>query len=119
MTKKAEAHPHPQVSSRRFIIGFIVSLFAMMAAAAIYAFVGERFVFDLMTKLLVAVLAVLGALIGLWLVRTGEKHAGYGIFFGSLFGIVLGIVALTLIALLLIAFPVTGVWFQNVFATGQ
>jgi len=91
----------------------------MIAAAAIYALVGQRFVFDLLTKLLVAVLAVTGALIGLWVVRTGERHVGYGIFFGSLFGIVLGVLALTLTGLLFIAFPVTGEWFGRVWALGQ
>ncbi len=119
MPSKVDAHPHPQVTSRRFIVGFMVSLFAMIAAAAIYALFGQQFIFDLMTKILVTVLAVVGALVGLWLVRTGEKHIGYGIFFGSLFGIVLAILALTLIGLMFIAFPATGEWFHEVWAASQ
>jgi|GEM_PF-6697444 len=112
--KKSDTSVHhkatvsPRESSRRFLMAFLLSAISMILAAVIYVLVGERFVFDWKTQALILTLVAIGVVMGLWLCIKGEKHTGYGVLFGSLFGIVLGAIAVVLLALFLIAFPAVG-----------
>ncbi|MFH0830593.1 MAG: hypothetical protein V1895_00855 [Parcubacteria group bacterium] len=103
-----QATPSPRENSKRFMIAFLISLSAMVAAAIVYVVVGERFAFDFKTQALIATLVLIGAIVGLWLLQRGEKHTGYGVLFGSFYGILLGGIAVVLIALLLLGFPASG-----------
>ncbi|MFO0704993.1 MAG: hypothetical protein U0517_03475 [Candidatus Andersenbacteria bacterium] len=101
----AHATISPKEASRRFILAFSISAAAMIVAALVYVLFGKRFMFDWQTQALLTTLVLFASVIGVWLVQKGEKHTGYGVLFGSLFGIVLGAIAVVLLALILTAFP--------------
>jgi len=104
-----DATASPLEHNKRFLLAFFISMAAMIIAAITYVIVGERFVFDWKTESLIVALVLVGVVVGLWLLQKGEKHTGYGVLFGSLFGLVLGAVAVVLLSLFLIARPVTGI----------
>jgi hypothetical protein len=106
---KKGATPTVHQSARQFVMGFSISLIAMIVAAILYVIVGSDFVFDTRAQLLVLTLILIGVVVGFSMIRAGEKHAGYGVLFGSLFGLLIGILAIALIGLLLVAYPASGV----------
>lgn len=95
-------------SSRRFVIAFFVSLGAMLLSAIIYMILENQFVFDWRGQLAEAFLILVVVVVGLWLIRKGEKHAGVGVLLGALFGLILGLLAIVMIGLLFVAYPASG-----------
>lgn len=106
--KVALASPAPSHASKRFLLGFIISLLSMVLAALIYFFLGNNLAFDFVAEILAGAFVIIGVLVGWWMIKTGEKHAGLGIIFGSFFGIILIVLSAMLIALYFVAYPATG-----------
>jgi len=106
--KPSGASPAPKEMTRRFILGFVVSALGMVIAALIYIFFSKQLVFDATAQILMGAFTLVGVLVGWWMIKTGEKYIGYGVLFGSIFGVILVILATFLIALMFVAQPATG-----------
>jgi len=103
-----KATPAPKEMSRRFLTGFLTSLISMFLAAIIYYVLDQEIAVDLKAELLGGAFAIIGVLVGWWMMKTGEKHVGLGVIFGSIFGIILIILAVMLLTLHFVAFPAFG-----------
>jgi hypothetical protein len=105
-TKGATITPHEY--TRRFVVSFVVSFGAMVVAMVVFLLFADRVAFDFLTGIFVTLLIVISVFVGFIMVRTGEQHAGMGVLFGALFGLVLTVIGVILLALALSAMPAGG-----------